>query len=115
MEVYLKKHIGDLRFDQLKIPFTCVATDLQTGERVVFREGSVALAARASATIPGLFEPVEFRHRYLADGGLVSNIPTDLIALMGAAIIVAVDVTTVLEHLQPTSVLALLNPAIYIQ
>jgi len=115
MEVYLRKYIGDKRFDELKIPFACAATDLQTGERVVFREGSVALAARASATIPGMFEPVVFRHRYLVDGGLVSNIPTDLVALLGADIIVAVDVTADITHVQPKSVLAVLNQAIYIQ
>ena len=115
MEVYLRKQMGDTRFDQLKIPFACVATDLQTGERVNFREGSVALAARASATIPGMFEPVEFRHRYLVDGGLVSNLPTDLLTLMGSDIIVAVDVTADLANMQPKSVLAVLNQAIYIQ
>ncbi len=115
MEVYLRKHIGDIRFDQLRIPFACVATDLQTGERVVFREGSVALAARASSTIPGLFEPVLFRHRYLVDGGLVSNIPTDLVAEMGANIIVAVDVTADFSRFQPKNIMATLNQAIYIQ
>ncbi len=115
MEAYLKKHIGDERFDQLRIPFACVATDLQTGERVVFREGSVALAARASSTIPGLFEPVLFRHRYLVDGGLVSNIPTDLVALMGAVVIIAVDVTADFSKFQPKNIMATLNQAIYIQ
>src|SRR5690242_14959612 len=115
MEVYLRKYIGDTRFDQLKIPFVCAATDLETGERVVFREGSVALAARASATIPGMFEPVAFRHRYLVDGGLVSNIPTDLLSPLGADLIVAVDVTADFAHAQPKSVLAVLNQAIYIQ
>src|SRR4051812_44156543 len=60
METYLDKHIQGRRFDQMKIPFSCVATDLQTGEKVVFREGNVAQAARASATIPGMFEPVVF-------------------------------------------------------
>lgn len=115
MEVYLRRRIGDRRFDQLNIPFTCVATDLQTGERVVFREGPVALAARASSTIPGLFEPVLFRHRYLVDGGLVNNIPTDLVAEMGAALIVAVDVTADFSRFQPRNILATLNQAIYIQ
>ncbi len=52
MEQYLKLHIGDKYFSDLKIPFACVATDLRTGEKVVFKEGSVALAARTSATIP---------------------------------------------------------------
>jgi len=115
MEVYLRRHIGDTRFDQLKIPFACVATDLQTGEKLVFREGSVALAARASATIPGMFEPVPFRHRFLVDGGLVSNLPTDLLTLMGADPIVAVDVTADFVHAQPRSILETLNQAIYIQ
>ena len=115
MEVYLRKQIGDMRFDQLKIPFACVATDLQTGEKLVFREGSVALAARASATIPGMFEPVVFRHRYLVDGGLVNNIPTDLVKLLGADIIVAVDVTADIANAQPKSVLSILNQPIYIQ
>lgn len=115
MEIYLRKHMGERRFDQLRIPFACIATDLQTGERVVFREGSVALAARASATIPGLFEPVLFRHRYLVDGGLVSNIPTDLVKRMGADTILAVDVTADFSKFQPRNILAILNQAIYIQ
>ncbi len=115
MEVYLEKHIKGKRFDQLKIPFSCVATDLQTGERVVFREGPVALAARASATIPGLFEPVVFRHRYLVDGGLVGNIPTDLVMLMGADTVIAVDVTSDLSRFQPRNMIATLNQAISIQ
>jgi NTE family protein len=115
MELYLQQHIGNRQFDELKIPFACVATDFQTGERVVFREGSVALAARASSTIPGLFEPVVFRHRFLVDGGLVSNIPTDLLTLMGADIIVGVDVTADFTGSQPKNMLAILNQAIYIQ
>lgn len=115
METYLRKHIKDVRFDQLPIPFSCVATDLQTGERVVFREGSVAQAARASATIPGLFQPVLFRHRYLVDGGLVSNIPTDLVLQLGANMVLAVDVTADFSRFQPRNILATLNQAIYIQ
>jgi len=78
MESYLNKRIGDKYFADLNIPFSCVATDIRTGERVVFREGPVALAARASATIPAIFKPVEYRHRLLVDGGLVDNLPTDI-------------------------------------
>ena len=78
MEDYLDRHIGGKLFSDLNIPFTCVATDIRTGERVVFREGPVAIAARASATIPAVFRPVEYRQRLLVDGGLVDNLPTDL-------------------------------------
>ncbi len=79
MENYLKSHIGERTFADLPIPFSCVTADLRTGERVVFREGSVAFAARASATIPGVFQPVPYRQRLLVDGGLVDNLPTDII------------------------------------
>jgi NTE family protein len=115
MQTYVEKQIQGKRFDELKRPFACVATDLQTGERVVFREGPVGLAARASATIPGLFEPVVFRHRYLVDGGLVSNIPTDLVKLLGADIVIAVNVTSDLYRFQPKNMIATLNQAISIQ
>jgi NTE family protein len=114
MGAYLRKHIGDTRFDELKIPFACVATDLQTGESVIFREGPVAIAARASATIPGLFTPVEFRHRYLVDGGLVTNLPLNLLGLMNTSLAVAVDVTSDIEQTKPKSVLGVMNQSISI-
>lgn len=78
MEQYLNSHMGEKKFSDLSIPFACVATDIRTGERVVFNEGPVAIAARASATIPAVFKPVEYRHRLLVDGGLVDNLPTDI-------------------------------------
>jgi NTE family protein len=83
MEAYLKQHLGERTFADLKIPFACVATDIGTGERVVFREGPLVLAARASATIPAIFKPVEYRHRLLVDGGLVDNLPTDVANVPG--------------------------------
>ena len=107
--------MGDIRFDELKIPFVCAATDLQTGERVVFREGPVVPAARASATIPGLFSPVVFRQRYLVDGGLVSNLPTDLVRSIGADIVVASDVSSDYANVEPGSVLSTITQAVYIQ
>lgn len=80
MERYLTAHIGEKTFADLRIPFSCIATDIRTGERVVLTEGPVAFAARASATIPGVFKPVPFRQRLLVDGGLVDNLPTDVVA-----------------------------------
>ncbi len=115
MEAYLKQRIGERRFDELRIPFSCAATDLQTGERVVFREGSVALAARASATIPGLFEPVVFRHRFLVDGGLVGNVPVDLVKALGAQIVVAIDISSDFSKFDPKNVLSTVSQAILIQ
>ncbi len=90
LENYLQDKIGRKRFTDLKIPFACIACDIKTGERIVFKEGELAFAMRASATIPGVFEAAEYRHRYLVDGGVVDNLPVDIARLMGADFIIAV-------------------------
>lgn len=66
----------DLRFDQLPIPFRCVATDLTTLHPVFFEGGPLPQAIRASIAIPGIFAPVPYAGHYLADGGLMDNLPT---------------------------------------
>jgi NTE family protein len=82
---------ADLRsFDDLPIPYRCVATDLVTGKEVVFRDGSLPQAMRASMSIPGVFRPVRNGDQVLVDGGLVSNLPTDVVRKMGADIVIAV-------------------------
>ncbi|MEW6555758.1 MAG: patatin-like phospholipase family protein [Elusimicrobiota bacterium] len=90
LEKYLEKHIRQKRFDELKISFACIACDIKTGERIVFKEGEAAFAMRASAIIPGLFKPVEYRHRLLVDGGLVDNLPIDIAKVMAADFVIAV-------------------------
>ena len=115
MEKYLEKYTGSKRFDELKVDFACIATDILTGERVVLKEGEVARAARASATIPGLFEPVEYRHRFLVDGGLSDNIPTDIAKLMGADYIITVCVSADFSKNKVSSVFSMLTQAISIQ
>jgi NTE family protein len=81
-------------FDELPIPFACVATDMLAGEPIVFRRGSLTQALRATMAIPGMFTPAEVDGRVLSDGGLLDNIPTDVAKEMGADIIVAVNVGT---------------------
>ncbi len=81
-------------FDDLPIPFRCVATDLTTGEKHVFENGSLAEAMRASMSIPGVFAPVEQDGHYFSDGGAVDNLPVDVARQMGAQIIIAVYLDT---------------------
>ena len=83
-EIMLRKGIGDIRFDQLLKPFACVAMDVYTGEAIIFRDGDVAKAVRASMNLPGIFKPLEYRHRFLVDGGVVDYIPVDAARLLGA-------------------------------
>jgi NTE family protein len=79
-------------FDELPIPFCCVATDLVRAETVVLNQGSVATALRATMSLPGVFTPVEREGRLLADGGMLDNVPADVARKMGADIVIAVDV-----------------------
>jgi NTE family protein len=81
-------------FDDLPTPFRCVATDLLTGQAVVLHDGSLAQALRASMAIPGVFTPQELNGRVLADGGLVDNLPTDVVRQMNVDVVIAVDIVT---------------------
>jgi len=77
-------------FDALPIPFRCVATDLVSGKSHVFGDGSLAVALRATMSIPGAFSPVHEGAAVFVDGGLLNNLPTDVVRQMGADIVIAV-------------------------
>ncbi|MCX5778902.1 MAG: patatin-like phospholipase family protein [Elusimicrobia bacterium] len=115
LEDFMNAAIEHKRFDQLNIPFVCVAADIMTGERIILREGDVGLAARASATIPGIFDPVEYRHRFLIDGGLVDNLPTDIAKLSDADVTIAVSVTSDFSKNRISNVFMMLIQSLYIQ
>ncbi|MFX1676321.1 patatin-like phospholipase family protein [Paraburkholderia sp. A2WS-5] len=89
---------ADVDFDRLPIPYRAVATDLETGERIVLHDGSLPQAIRASMAVPGLFAPVKIGGRTLIDGGLASNLPIDIARQMGADIVIAVDIGTPLKR-----------------
>lgn len=78
-------------FDRLPIPFRCVAFDLKAHEEVVLRSGRLAQAMRASMAIPGAFKPVKMNGMVLVDGGMMNNLPVDVVRDMGADIVIAVD------------------------
>jgi len=88
----LKSILGDLTFSQLKYDFACVATDINTGEQVILREGSLVEAVRASISLPGIFTPVRIEGRYLVDGGLVNEVPVSVCREMGAGYVIGVNV-----------------------
>jgi len=91
---YLHKFLGDLTFDRLHIPLAVVAVDLRTGQKVVLNQGRVLDAVRATIALPGLFTPVELGDWLLVDGGLLDNLPVDVVRKMGTGLAVAVDVST---------------------
>ncbi len=85
-------------FDELPTPFRCVAADLRKAETVVFDSGWLAQALRATMALPGVFAPVVDGDRTLVDGGILNNVPADVVAAMGADIVIAVDVSNDLTH-----------------
>jgi len=94
-------------FDALPIPFRAVAADIGTGEKVVFGEGELALAIRSSMSVPGAFAPLNVDGRLLVDGGMVDNVPVDVVRDMGASRLVVVDVGSPLHERS-----ALTNPVV---
>ena len=80
-------------FDNLAIPFRAVATNLATSEAVILDHGDLLIALKASATIPGALVPVKIGDEYLVDGGMAENLPVRQVQLMGADIVIAVDIS----------------------
>ena len=88
-----------ISFDNLPIPFACVALNLLEGKEVVFRNGNLPLSMRSSMAIPGVFAPVEFDGMMLVDGGVVNNYPVDIAKEMGADIIIGVTLQSdIVKH-----------------
>ena len=81
-------------FNDLPIPFACVATDLVSGKPHVFRSGPLALALRSTMSLPGIFTPVRSGDHIFADGGLLNNIPIDVAEEMGADIVIGIHLET---------------------
>ena len=89
---FFERQLEGRTFADLRVPLTLVAVDLNSGQEVHLREGSVAEAVRATVSIPGLLAPVEKNGQRLVDGGLLNNLPVDVVQAMGADVTLGVDV-----------------------
>lgn len=97
-------------FDNLSIPFRAVATDIVAGKPVVFGSGDLALAIRSSMSVPGAFAPTNVDDQLLVDGGLMDNVPIDVMRNMGAQKLIVVDVgSPLLKREQLSNPVAVLN------
>ena len=81
-------------FDRLPIPFRAVGTNLVDGKEIVFDRGPLYIAMRGSMSIPGIFAPIDVDGRMLGDGGLVKNLPVDIVRAMGAEVVIAINIGT---------------------
>jgi NTE family protein len=95
LRAYLIDQLGlDLQFDQLKIPVALTATDCLRGETVVLNTGSVIDAVMATCAFPGIFHAVKIADRWLLDGGMLNNVPVSVVKMLGAQVVIAIDVTS---------------------
>lgn len=94
LQNYINKTIHDVPIEKLKKPFGAVATDLDTGQPILFRRGNTGLAVRASSAVPSIFQPVRIGSRTYVDGGLVSPVPAKFARDMGADFVIAVNISS---------------------
>mgnify|MGYP005810255015 CR=1 FL=1 len=97
LQAYVNKAVHNRPIEKLKIPFGAVATDLRTGQPILFRRGNTGMAVRASSSVPGVFQPVVIHGRSYVDGGLVAPVPVRFAKEMGAEFIIAVNISSVTE------------------
>lgn len=107
----IDENLGDVSFDDARIPLAVIATDIANGEKIVITEGNVAQAVMASTCIPGIFNPVEINNTILVDGGIIENVPTTSLEDLGAEYIIGVDLNTKHDHKKPENIIEILLKA----
>lgn len=85
--------IPPIQFDETRIPFACVATDISHGAEMVIDDGPLRPAVYGSSAIPGVFPPIRYRGRYLVDGGWSNRVPVEPARALGADVVIAVDIS----------------------
>lgn len=102
---YVNQQVKQQTLEQMRIPVGVLATDLRTGQGVLFRRGDTGTAVRASSAVPGVFSSVPIQDRLFVDGGLVAPVPVQEVSSMGAELVIAVDISSMPEDSNGTDVL----------
>ena len=94
LQTYVNKAVKNVTMEKLKLKFGAVATDLNSGQPILFQRGNTGQAVRASSSVPSVFQPVRIGERSYVDGGLVAPVPVRFVREMGADFIIAVNIST---------------------
>ena len=105
---YVATQVGGRRIEELPVPLGILATELRSGQGVLFERGDIATAVRASSAVPGVFQPVAISGHEYVDGGLVAPVPVRQARQMGAELVIAVDISQGPESGSPTDVFQIL-------
>ena len=97
LQSYVNKAVNNVPMEKLKIRFGAVATDLKTGQPILFSRGNTGMAVRASSAVPSVFQPVSIGGKTYVDGGLVAPVPVRFVRDMGADFIIAVNISSQTE------------------
>lgn len=108
LETFINNAVKQAPLEKLRRTFAAVATDLASGEEIVFRTGNTGLAVSASCAVPGVFQPVVINHRSYVDGGLVSPVPVSAARALGADFVIAVNISNLPQNNRTDSTLEVL-------
>ncbi|WP_230405215.1 patatin-like phospholipase family protein [Undibacterium rugosum] len=108
LQAYVNRMVGQTPIERLKKPFGAVATDLATGQAVLFQRGNTGAAVRASSAVPAVFQPVRINDRQYVDGGLVAPVPVRFARDMGADLVIAVNISQTVDGQSGTGTIDIL-------
>ncbi|MDD5286429.1 MAG: patatin-like phospholipase family protein [Desulfuromonadaceae bacterium] len=111
---FINSKVHGLPIDKLKIPFYVVATDIKSGEGVVFNSGNTGMAVQASSAVPGVFQPARFSGTSYVDGGVVNPLAIDVARKFGADVVIAVDVTSSIGATVPVGIMETITKSVEI-
>ena len=100
---YVNGKVMNTPIEKFRIPFYAIATDIKTGEEIVFGSGNAGMAIQASCSVPGVFQPARFSGRTYVDGGVVNPLPVDVARRYGADVVIAVDISSSMDSNIPAS------------
>jgi NTE family protein len=111
---YVNTKVRQVPIEKFKIPFYAVATDIKNGESAVFHSGNAGMAVQASCAIPGVFQPARFSGASYVDGGVVKPLAVDVARTFGADIVIAVDISSGIDTVVPTTTMDTIMKSIQI-
>ena len=114
LERFINEQVGNRNIQSMPMRLGIVATDLQSGEGILFRSGNTGQAVRASSAVPGVFEPARIGGHSYVDGGVSSPVPVDAARQLGADVVIAVDISTRASGIAPADMLGIVNQSIAI-